>query len=82
MTHIISDAVKEAFIEVDEEAPGGWHGWRMWSEMLRDGDTLVPDSMAGAEMCNRSVASGFNARNSASVNVTQDNVQTDQRGLM
>ncbi|KAF7552867.1 hypothetical protein G7Z17_g4047 [Cylindrodendrum hubeiense] len=43
MIHMISDAVKEAFMEVDEEAPGGWHGWRMWSEMLREEETLVPE---------------------------------------
>ncbi|EFQ27350.1 fungal specific transcription factor domain-containing protein [Colletotrichum graminicola M1.001] len=31
----ISDAVKEAFMEVDEEAPGGWQGWRMFNEMVQ-----------------------------------------------
>jgi hypothetical protein len=36
MSHMVSDAVKEAFMEVDEEAPGGWQGWRMWNEMVRD----------------------------------------------
>jgi hypothetical protein len=34
MRDLVSDAVKEAFMEVDEEAPGGWHGWHMWNEML------------------------------------------------
>lgn len=34
MSAMVSDAVKEAFMEVDEEAPGGWQGWRMWNEML------------------------------------------------
>jgi len=43
MGHMVSDAVKEAFMEVDEEAPGGWQGWRMWNEMVRDDATLVPD---------------------------------------
>lgn len=33
--HAISDAVKEAFMEVDEEAPGGWQGWRMFNEMVQ-----------------------------------------------
>lgn len=35
-SELVSDAVKEAFMEVDEEAPGGWQGWRMWNEMLGD----------------------------------------------
>lgn len=38
MSDMVSDAVKEAFMEVDEEAPGGWQGWRMWNEMLLGGD--------------------------------------------
>ncbi|PVH95087.1 hypothetical protein DM02DRAFT_601415 [Periconia macrospinosa] len=36
MSHLVTDAVKEAFMEVDEEAPGGWQGWRMWNEMVTD----------------------------------------------
>jgi len=36
MSHLVTDAVKEAFMEVDEEAPGGWQGWRMWNEMITD----------------------------------------------
>jgi hypothetical protein len=36
MSKLVSDAVKEAFMEVDEEAPGGWQGWRMGNEMLGD----------------------------------------------
>lgn len=43
MSHMVSDAVKEAFMEVDGEAPGGWQGWRMWNEMVSDDATLVPD---------------------------------------
>jgi hypothetical protein len=42
MSHMVTDAVKEAFMEVDEEAPGGWQGWRMWNEMVRDETTHVP----------------------------------------
>ncbi|KAH6621778.1 fungal-specific transcription factor domain-containing protein [Boeremia exigua] len=44
MSHLVTDAVKEAFMEVDEEAPGGWQGWRMWNEMVTDEDlsTLRP----------------------------------------
>lgn len=41
MSHMVSDAVKEAFMEVDEEAPGGWQGWRMWNEMVRDDDAAL-----------------------------------------
>jgi hypothetical protein len=40
MSHLVTDAVKDAFMEVDEEAPGGWQGWRMWDEMVRDQNTL------------------------------------------
>ncbi|KAH7410017.1 fungal-specific transcription factor domain-containing protein [Phaeosphaeria sp. MPI-PUGE-AT-0046c] len=36
MSHMVTDAVKEAFMEVDEEAPGGWQGWRIWNAMVRD----------------------------------------------
>ncbi len=28
------DVFKEAFMEVDEETPSGWYGWRMFSEMV------------------------------------------------
>ena len=35
VNNMILGAVKEAFMEVDEEAPGGWHGWRMFSEMVQ-----------------------------------------------
>ena len=42
MAHMVTDAVKEAFMEVDEEAPGGWQGWRMWNDMVRDETTPVP----------------------------------------
>ena len=43
MGDMVSDAVKEAFMEVDGEAPGGWQGWRMWNEMVQDDATLLPD---------------------------------------
>lgn len=38
MVHMVSDAVKEAFMEVDEEAPGGWQGWKMWNEMVMENE--------------------------------------------
>lgn len=41
MSEMISEAVGEAFMEVDEEAPGGWQGWRMWTEMLGEGPGTV-----------------------------------------
>lgn len=44
MSHLLTDAVKEAFMEVDEEAPGGWQGWRMWNEMMRNDDTHASQS--------------------------------------
>ncbi|KAG9387270.1 C6 transcription factor [Pyrenophora tritici-repentis] len=44
LSHLVTDAVKEAFMEVDEEAPGGWQGWRMWNEMVRDDSTPIPGS--------------------------------------
>ncbi|KAL8293838.1 hypothetical protein RB601_002066 [Gaeumannomyces tritici] len=33
--HMVSDAVADAFMEVDEEAPGWWHCWRMLNEMVQ-----------------------------------------------
>lgn len=47
ISHLVTDAVKEAFMEVDEEAPGGWQGWRMWNEMVRDNDTPESNPMFG-----------------------------------
>jgi hypothetical protein len=44
LSHMVTDAVKEAFMEVDEEAPGGWQGWRMWNEMVRDETTHLPNT--------------------------------------
>ncbi|KAB5558605.1 fungal-specific transcription factor domain-containing protein [Coniochaeta sp. 2T2.1] len=38
---MVLGAVKEAFMEVDEEAPGGWQGWRMFSEMVQQGGDIV-----------------------------------------
>ncbi|KAL0939934.1 fungal specific transcription factor domain-containing protein [Colletotrichum truncatum] len=40
ISNTISDAVKEAFMEVDEEAPGGWQGWRMFNEMVQNDFTV------------------------------------------
>lgn len=34
MSRLVTEAVKDAFMEIDEEAPGGWQGWRMWNEMV------------------------------------------------
>ncbi|KAG9545731.1 hypothetical protein KCU97_g21193, partial [Aureobasidium melanogenum] len=45
---MISDAVREAFMEVDEEAPGGWQGWRMWDEMVRDDASGGNDPLLGS----------------------------------
>jgi hypothetical protein len=49
MSHLVTDAVKEAFMEVDEEAPGGWQGWRMWNEMVRDDNTTMPNPICRAD---------------------------------
>lgn len=38
---MVLGAVKEAFMEVDEEAPGGWQGWRMFSEMVQQGGDIA-----------------------------------------
>ena len=47
MRNLMSDAVKEAFMEVDEEAPGGWQGWRMWNEMLGEAaSSATPQAMS------------------------------------
>lgn len=53
MAHMVSDAVKEAFMEVDDEAPGGWQGWRMWRDMVDDDATLIQDPAS------RSRSNGF-----------------------
>ncbi|CAD0090498.1 unnamed protein product [Aureobasidium mustum] len=47
---MISDAVREAFMEVDEEAPGGWQGWRMWDEMVRDNASGVDTPDLGSRI--------------------------------
>jgi hypothetical protein len=54
MSHMVTDAVKEAFMEVDEEAPGGWQGWRMWNEMVRD--EVAPGSGLASRYDEASVA--------------------------
>jgi hypothetical protein len=41
--HMIQAAVKEAFMEVDKEAPDGWQAWRMSNEMVH-GDTIEPST--------------------------------------
>jgi hypothetical protein len=44
---MVTDAVKEAFMEVDEEAPGGWQGWRMWNDMVREEPNSVSEPAVG-----------------------------------
>ena len=51
MSHLVSDAVKEAFMEVDDEAPGGWQGWRMWNEMVTN-DDLPTSRPSGLDVVN------------------------------
>lgn len=36
-TTMMLEAVKDTFMEVDEEAPGGWQSWRMFNEMVQQG---------------------------------------------
>ncbi|RKK80229.1 hypothetical protein BFJ69_g4419 [Fusarium oxysporum] len=59
MRDLVSDAVKEAFMEVDEEAPGGWHGWHMWNEMLGEdpsaADLSTSNVFSGAAKCCKDV---------------------------
>jgi hypothetical protein len=38
---MVLEAVKDTFMEVDEEAPGGWQGWRMFNEMVQQGTNLA-----------------------------------------
>jgi hypothetical protein len=62
MSHMVSDAVKEAFMEVDGEAPGGWQGWRMWNEMVRDDSTLALDPASkSSSSSSRGEGFGFSA---------------------
>ncbi|KAL1608470.1 hypothetical protein SLS60_003412 [Paraconiothyrium brasiliense] len=39
-------AVKDVFMEVDEDVPGGGQGWRLFTEMVQS-DIQVPELMAG-----------------------------------
>lgn len=76
MGHLVSDAVKEAFMEVDDEAPGGWQGWRMWRDMVDDDATLIqdpasrsrPHGFGDAEMC----WSGYEGLGTYGVDPVQD----------
>ncbi|TEA22094.1 Positive regulator of purine utilization [Colletotrichum sidae] len=49
VSNAISDAVKEAFMEVDEEAPGGWQGWRMFNEMVQNDPAPLAAADGGRE---------------------------------
>jgi hypothetical protein len=44
MSQLVTEAVKDAFMEVDDEAPGGWQGWRMWHEMTSNETTTLRPS--------------------------------------
>lgn len=41
-------------MEVDEEAPGGWQGWRMWDEMVSENASSVNDSVLGSRLAGQS----------------------------
>jgi len=49
-------AVKDVFMEVDEDAPGGWQGWRVFTEMVQS-DIQVPELAAG-DACDAGTATG------------------------
>jgi hypothetical protein len=52
-SRMVLGAVKEAFMEVDDEAPGGWHGWRMFNEMIQGqpgGHDVNVDGTGGEDM--------------------------------
>lgn len=66
MSHLVTDAVKEAFMEVDEEAPGGWQGWRMWNDMVTndngsDNSTSRPAFGFGGGVNPESIETGWTA---------------------
>ncbi|KAK6001430.1 hypothetical protein QM012_002761 [Aureobasidium pullulans] len=65
---MISDAVREAFMEVDEEAPGGWQGWRMWDEMVRETASGVNDP----DLSSRSYGQNYGAASWECYNDTYD----------
>ncbi|KAF2815270.1 uncharacterized protein BDZ99DRAFT_485662 [Mytilinidion resinicola] len=46
----ILGAVKEVFMEVDEEVPGGWQGWKMFNEMIQSHapTTAIPQETPSA----------------------------------
>lgn len=37
-------------MEVDEEAPGGWQGWRMWDEMVRENAPGINDPILSSRL--------------------------------
>jgi hypothetical protein len=87
ISHMVTDAVKEAFMEVDEEAPGGWQGWRMWNEMVSDDTTSAASAAMRFDGLNQGQnemswdayeGSGFYG-----VDPIQDaTMQMDSRGMM
>lgn len=41
----IYGAVKDAFMEVDEESQEGWQGWRMFTELIQTDMAMAPSTM-------------------------------------
>jgi hypothetical protein len=87
MSHMVTDAVKEAFMEVDEEAPGGWQGWRMWNEMVRDEATSLPDHSADFNDVGQVRAdlswNAYDGSNFLDIDPIQDTaMHTDNYGIM
>lgn len=56
LSHLVTDAVKEAFMEVDEEAPGGWQGWRMWNEMVTEEGAFTSRQACGPDTISHDVS--------------------------
>ncbi|KAF2637602.1 hypothetical protein P280DRAFT_407289 [Massarina eburnea CBS 473.64] len=55
-------AVRDVFMEADEDAPGGWQGWRVFNEMVQTDiqePGLFMDSVAEAESSAREVFPKF-----------------------
>lgn len=47
--NVLFGAVKDVFTEVEGSEPGGWHGWRMFNEMVQDDMAMAPPATgAGA----------------------------------
>ncbi|KAI9155115.1 transcriptional regulatory protein [Paramyrothecium foliicola] len=78
MRNLMSDAVRDAFMEVDEEVPGGWQGWRMWNEMLGEENPSQSSTVFNATSSDELSSGWLGSHNKAETLPDVAMVQTDQ----